>query len=272
MSSILKALKKIDETSPAADDGHPWPHPGDARDAITTSIKRRWFIRRVTTYVLVAACIISLALLLYFRQVDETPRQHSAAAGKTSQNKQTQVHRVKIGQANPAGKETKTTTQNPASKPIASTGDKEPSLGAKAAAPVRQAPAAQPAKGSRDSRKPTRSRTPLPKKSKKAATKIVPPTSQKTALKPSPKPEATKATTVSRTRQTPQYSRLQNTDMVLQAIAWAPEPAKRIAVINGSIVREGEAIEGFTLMRIRKDDIVLNDGSQTWQLDFGFKP
>lgn len=271
MSSILKALKKIDESSPPADSGQPWPQPGEARDAITKSIKKRWFIRRMTTYVLVAACVISLAVLLYLRQADKTPHHQAAAIRTEAKTEQGQIHRAKIEKTAPGSRSPEATMEKQPPPPRTTAPQRIKPAPKPTAPAVRRSPKALAATTPPETAKPTRSRKPLPKKSKKAATKIVPPAGDTNARKSARKKAVSKPTTASRSDQSPQYSRLQNKDLKLQAIAWAPEPAKRIAVINGSIVREGETIEGFTLMRIRKDDIVLNDGRKTWQLEFGLK-
>jgi len=57
----------------------------------------------------------------------------------------------------------------------------------------------------------------------------------------------------------------------LQAIAWSKNAAQRIAVINGHIVREGESVEGFSVTQIRQDDIIVNDGNESWQVEFRLK-
>lgn len=66
-------------------------------------------------------------------------------------------------------------------------------------------------------------------------------------------------------------SRLEGSKLKLMAIAWYPEPARRIAVINGSIIKEGESVEGFRITQIRKDDVVVSDGSRSWRVEFGLK-
>lgn len=111
----------------------------------------------------------------------------------------------------------------------------------------------------------------MPKRSKKAATKITPPAAGKNGLAAPATAPAGSPKTAPRSKNSPQYDRLEDNELILQAIAWSPEPTERIAVINGSIVREGETVGGFTLMNIRPDDIVLNDGSKSWQLDFPLK-
>ncbi|MEE4313573.1 MAG: general secretion pathway protein GspB [Desulfofustis sp.] len=269
MSSILKALKKIDETSRSSDNGHPWPQPG-ARDAISRNIKKRWLVRQLTTYALVAACLISLVVLLYWRQTGRPP-QRQAAATKPAPAATEQVHRAKIerppapgSQPDSAGRQMRPATR---SEPI----DKPAPAAMKTESNMRKAPAEAAARNITEDARIPEPRKPLPKRSMKAETKVEP---QAVARKdrrdaaPTPVSGSAKA---SRIDKAPEYSRLQNSDLVLQAIAWSPEPDNRIAVINGSIVREGETIDGFTLEQIRPDDIVLNDGGKRWQLEFGLK-
>jgi hypothetical protein len=256
LSSILKALKKIDESSPPDDNSPPWPHPEEARDAITRSIKKRWLIRRMTTYILVAACLISLTVLLYFRQADKASRARNADTQPEKITNQGQVHRAKTVKTAPS-----TASTPPVRKPLP--GNTPPGLQRTPAPPT--AEPSRPAAGRNQTRKP------LPKKSMKAITKREPRTGGKAVRTSPPEPDTVKSSTASPAEKPTQYSRLQSTEMKLQAIAWAPEPSRRIAVVNGSIVKEGDSVAGYTLMRIRKDDIVLNDGRKSWQLEFGLQ-
>ncbi len=66
-------------------------------------------------------------------------------------------------------------------------------------------------------------------------------------------------------------SRLDNSKLKVMAIAWYADPAKRIAVINGSLVKEGESVEGYKVTQIRKDDVIVSDGSRSWRVEFGLK-
>lgn len=61
---------------------------------------------------------------------------------------------------------------------------------------------------------------------------------------------------------------LQDENMKLHAISWTPDAKTRIAVINGSIVREGDRLNRFQVHRINKDDILLRDKSELWKLVF----
>ena len=57
----------------------------------------------------------------------------------------------------------------------------------------------------------------------------------------------------------------------LQAIAWSANPTERIAVVNSSILREGDAVEGYRVVRINRDDVVLRGGGGEGRLLFGAK-
>jgi len=52
----------------------------------------------------------------------------------------------------------------------------------------------------------------------------------------------------------------------LQAIAWAPDPKKRIAVINGSVLKEGTAFEGALVSRIDENEVTLLKGEDVFRL------
>jgi len=60
-------------------------------------------------------------------------------------------------------------------------------------------------------------------------------------------------------------------DLKLQAISWSPEPANRIVVINGNILREGAALEGYSINRIAKDEVLVRKGAEEWKLVFNLK-
>lgn len=61
------------------------------------------------------------------------------------------------------------------------------------------------------------------------------------------------------------------TGLELQAVSWSPDPKNRIAVINGSIVREGGLIEGYAVVRIEEDEILVRKGLSQWRLVFNLK-
>lgn len=64
--------------------------------------------------------------------------------------------------------------------------------------------------------------------------------------------------------------RSNQTKIDLQAIAWSEDPKSRLAVINGLILREGESIDNVIVMHIGKDAVVFIKGEEGWKQMFGF--
>jgi hypothetical protein len=62
--------------------------------------------------------------------------------------------------------------------------------------------------------------------------------------------------------------KIHNPGIKLHAISWTPDVKTRIAVINGSIVREGDTISSYRVFKINKDDIVLRKNGELWRLAF----
>ncbi len=57
----------------------------------------------------------------------------------------------------------------------------------------------------------------------------------------------------------------------LQAIAWSAKAHQRMAVINGRILREGESLDGFLVAHIHEDEVILSDGGTSWRIEFRLK-
>lgn len=56
----------------------------------------------------------------------------------------------------------------------------------------------------------------------------------------------------------------------VHAIAWAPQPAERMAVINSRVLHEGDSVEDFVVVVIRPDDVVVREkGKSVWRVEFG---
>ena len=54
----------------------------------------------------------------------------------------------------------------------------------------------------------------------------------------------------------------------LQAITWLNNPQKRFTVINDSIIRTGEMVDGFRLTHIDKDQVTVEKDNRKWLLKF----
>ncbi|SDT95463.1 general secretion pathway protein GspB [Desulfobacula phenolica] len=54
----------------------------------------------------------------------------------------------------------------------------------------------------------------------------------------------------------------------IQAIAWAQDPTERIAVINNEILGEKEFVQGYRLLHIKKDEVILQYEGREYKLVF----
>ena len=61
---------------------------------------------------------------------------------------------------------------------------------------------------------------------------------------------------------------LTESSLKIQAISWSETPANRIAVVNSQIVRQGESIDGYRIEQINSDDLILSKGGINWVLKF----
>ncbi|MBW2538633.1 MAG: hypothetical protein JRE27_03405 [Deltaproteobacteria bacterium] len=64
---------------------------------------------------------------------------------------------------------------------------------------------------------------------------------------------------------------IEGLEINLQAISWAPGAERRIAVINNSIVKEGDRVSGFLVFKINRDDVILSQGGELWKLNFSHR-
>jgi hypothetical protein len=63
--------------------------------------------------------------------------------------------------------------------------------------------------------------------------------------------------------------RLTNGRLKVQAIAWASDQRDRMAVINNHIVHEGHVVDGFSIILIKEDAVVVKEGRAIYMVPFG---
>lgn len=63
---------------------------------------------------------------------------------------------------------------------------------------------------------------------------------------------------------------LEDIGLHVQAISWNETPSRRLAVINSRLCREGEKINGYRILTINPDDVVVSKGEKTGKLIFNF--
>jgi hypothetical protein len=81
---------------------------------------------------------------------------------------------------------------------------------------------------------------------------------------PSPRHVETRNTV--RTAQPTVVENTETSDFEVQAIAWSRTPEKRIAVINSKVVREGDSVAGAYVTKIGLDDVSIKIGDKTFLL------
>jgi type IV secretory pathway VirB10-like protein len=264
LSTILKALKRIDQTTPP-DDLQDWPPRIDTQNTVKARVRRLWLYRKVFLALILTVVVVAAGWLAY-----------------------TQRHWL-VSKISPQKKSTKSRIYQ--SKIIPESDDSKDA-----------APEKAPAMKGQNDRSGTRT-APRPAAVKRSSRRVPPvPASQKNQKTSSGKARAPGANTASKSnisrspvagsgksrkrdtrsaaaapvkksasRAPRSYRRLDDPAIKLQAIAWSKDAAQRLAVINGHIVREGESVEGFLINQIRQEDVVVNDGSTSWQLEFSLK-
>jgi type II secretory pathway component PulC len=62
-----------------------------------------------------------------------------------------------------------------------------------------------------------------------------------------------------------------NSPIKLQAISWAQDKDQSITVINNTILHEGDSVEGYTVVKIRPDDVILRRSGRMWRATFSLR-
>lgn len=64
---------------------------------------------------------------------------------------------------------------------------------------------------------------------------------------------------------------LKNHSLKIQAIAWAEEPANRVAVIDNRVLTEGDFVQGYRLVIIEKNSVILHYSGNDYRLKFNYQ-
>jgi len=64
---------------------------------------------------------------------------------------------------------------------------------------------------------------------------------------------------------------LENNRLKIQAISWDQSQASRIAVIDNSVLREGDFVQGYRLVKIEKDSVILHYSGSDYRLGFRYR-
>jgi hypothetical protein len=279
LSSILKALKKIEEESPQSQPFPSLPQTIDAeKDVKKRPIKRLFDRRWMAVFIILLVVIIAAAIVFSQRKLiiakifpPETPQKKMETTGSTSNEPGVFKAKITSQPAKPATgskkhvprikKTAKSATPDPKSKELQANAHSSKSSIARENTKVNSANRRPQPEASAKSQRSLKTKPPI----KQAAI------SRKTiAGKKAASNKPARAIPKSTTTRT--YARIKDPKLKLQALAWFQDASKRMVVINGRIVREGESVEGYSVTQIRQEDVVVNDGRKTWSLEFGLKP
>jgi len=261
VSSILNALRKLETEIPQAIRKQTWPKT--VTDAVGGRGKKRTLYRLRAVPLLLSIAALTFAGGYFHKQLLQLYKNINPAAG---------VHAV---------------VNEPESKPVAVKTNPSVKLQvSKQPADVRKK---RPASRSRTtvSSSPPENSTRKPALPQKRPTRVA--SRNNTLTRPQPTIPAASERTVrslpaSPTERIPAARRTgiqprrslgaktaENTQWMLQAIAWSEMPNERLVVINGQVLREGDSYEGLTVTRIGKDEVTIREGRQQTILEFRLK-
>lgn len=267
MSTILKALKRIDHTAPPPEDLQS-PSPRiDPKKALRARVHKVHLYRKLYLSLLLLVAVIAAGWFAYSQKDLFLSKLPFGGASEKAPIYQAKIH---PNAEQPPKQRTMTSSDRPNIR-TGTSAEKDPAGVDILSSPLPRKPAQQKipiltssnknrTSGQKPTAKPEISQTQISDTQKAA---------QRNSL------ESTVASTEKKqalpTQVPRSYRRLDDDKLKLQAIAWSNEAAQRIAVINGHVVREGESVEGFAVDQIRQEDVIVNDGTESWQLEFSLK-
>ena len=280
MSSILKALKRIEVQSSHSDAAFTRPETSDTIGANNSITRRPWFIPALITVSVVLLVIVATAIILFNRRQPITAKKFPAGvSGNQNEVPASSLEKSSIFRAKIPPRSKSPTESSPKKAQLAKNQMKltDPAVAVKetpAKAPSKKSKAAVDQPASKPTPTITAARPETAARLKGTAQKSPPLKDRVDSKKraaarsvPSGKP-ATRAKKPDRTRT---YDRIDDSKLKLQALAWFNDASKRMAVINSRIVREGGSVDGYQVTQIRRQDVVVSDGKKSWRLEFGLK-
>ena len=236
MSSILRALKRVEDESPRDVVLHSTTDRIDPKEAIKKRAKSAWNTYRFLPYLIFAA-IVFLGLWVTFIQGSFWSKEHSPPPAS---NRPLERENTSVSKVTPK----KPIQQMPSPAPL------------KKRIPKSDGPGIPENALSMGARPTSRTLKRLEKtveysgeKKAQVGSGITPKTS------PLPEPP-------------PLRQDIDLSQFKLEAIIWSNKPESRFAVINGRIVRVGDAFEGMSLLRISKNHVELKSGDGMGKLGF----
>lgn len=272
MSTILKALKKLEQESDSQALGRQTAEPVfNTRQVVRRTAMYTWLSSvgiRWAVAVLVIIFIGGAAFYFYSR-----PQLQTAFNAPRRSQPPAQTH--SIDKAKPAAIASQTPEQTKVSEPpatrksipVAPINQAAPRIGPANTTSMPSAPkrAVQSPLASAPQTNRTVPNTPIAPQARRPGPQVEPKPTKAAA----PPPAASARPAKQKSTPNVKAQRLTDGRLKVQAIAWSPDAQERMAVINNRIVREGHTVDGFTVLVIGKDDVVVKEGDRNWRVVFG---
>lgn len=288
MSSILRALKKLEEETPPEKGGVFVPDAStsggaNASDSTLASKKNIVFFGIGLVSLILASVALMAALAIgpfanYGVQVGSGPNTQSGD-GRTTTGDTTPSQDVgrQPSDTMPSAARQKKDTPSLSTRPAAATDRRkrsESNSRNEASAPTPSVNQLRKAKTSQKSADRV-STKPTPAARNASGNRVSDRTAKWPDVRPAappgddPKPEDRPASRVDGAEFDPPM--LASSDLKLQAISWAEEPKQRLAVINGAVLHIGEQTSGYVIVNIRLNDVILQQDGTMWRMVFSSK-
>jgi len=255
------------------------------KQELKSNNSRRW---RKMLYLAIVLLVMAVVTVMAFSQrrliiakMMSIVSSESPTAGPAPDSSRTRVYRAKVpsASANPAPKPPAVNRRTKTQTKKAVSGSRDKKFQARTQSSKRRSISGtsppQPASGTR---KPNTSRNSWVKK---PPTKDIRPPGSAPAKAPAqittapkdtrPTAPAARAKQPAKPRSRRTYDRIADSKLKLQALAWSEDTVRRMAVINGRIVHEGESVDGYQVVEIRAEEVIVNAGGKSWRLEFGLR-
>jgi hypothetical protein len=255
LSSILKALKKLENEFPEKSEARFWqqtkPKGMSPRKSVSGGFgfKKKFFL-------ILASLVIAFSIGLALNLKPWRKKPTLVSKTQTPPPAVSSVPEKKISEQGPLRQspplETAVKNTQPMKGPTKKTSGSYGAVGSKGMSPVEKT-------------------VPQPGTPLSAPTEETSPRKrvQQKAVREKPKEEHSPKTKTEWSASIP-VKQAGESKLELQAIAWSSDPKSRLAVINGRVVREGESIDRASIMHIGKDGVIFKKGGEEWKQLFGF--
>lgn len=265
MSSILRALKKLEKDAGTS--------VGQAPGPGMSAVRRQQEKTALRKYLIIISVLVLLAVgsILLIKKPVQSPsailHQAFRASASGTQNNEASASQASVGSSTPS-REAQAGKKKGMPTPLIPVQESS----ADGSATNRLAPQSGPFREGHD----------MQKEKAAVGSESIPGSTaaSNTAARDSDEPgidnpaESVDAKMISSPQQIPQTHQSseefkiidESSGLELQAISWAPDSTKSIAVINNRICREKETVSGFVIQQINPDDVIVSNGAITGKL------